>query len=233
MKKVFRLQIITLSFLTMAVLLLAGCSGISYTPGASFGYFIWEENGRIFVEWSAERTDTSFTGTISTDGEISSYRLKEWEEDDVINVAEDKIKFTATLSSEDYSDGFNFKIADYDYIEFDLKINDEYELSRINVGGFLENPRENVFRIDEDYFNRVREKPWYSRRPFSEFFYKLYSNKYFTFVYIFILGIIVIEILRITVFERFKRKIIPVMVSYAVLVVIEVCIYYILKILVR
>jgi len=235
MKKVFKLQIITLSFLTMAVLLLAGCSGISYAPGASFGYFIWEENGKIFVEWSAERTDTSFTGTISTDGKISLYRLKEWEEEeDIINVTEDKIKFSATLSSEDYSDGFSFEIADYNYIEFDLKINDDVpsDLSRIHVGGFLENPEENVFRIEKDYFDKVREKPWYSRRPFSEFFYKLYSNKYFTFVYIFILGIIVIEILRITVFERFKRKIIPVMVSYVVLVVIEVCIYYILKFLV-
>jgi hypothetical protein len=213
-------------------ILLTGCSGVSYTPGASFGYFIREENGSIFVEWSAERKDTSFTGTISTDGKISSYSLKEWEEEDVITVTEDKIIFLATLSSADYSDGFSFKIADYDYMEFDLKINDGYDLSRINVGGFLENPEENVFRIDKDYFSEVREKPWYKRRPFSEFFYKLYSNKYFTFVYIFILGIIIIEILRITVFEKFKRKIIPVMVSYAVLVVIEVIIYYILKFLV-
>lgn len=232
MKKVFKLQIVLLSLLVLVSISFTGCSGVSYTPGASFGYFIREENGSIFVEWSAEQKDTSFTGIVSTDGKISAYRLKEWEEEDVINVTEDKIKFSATLSSGDYSDGFVFSISDYNYIEFDLKINDGYDLSRINIGSFLENPEDNVFRIEKDYFSKVREKPWYSRRPFSEFFYKLYSNKYFTFVYIFILGIIIIEILRITVFEKFKRKIIPVTISYAVLVVIEVCIYYILKFLV-
>ena len=142
-------------------------------------------------------------GIVSTDGKISAYRLKEWEEEDVINVTEDKIKFSATLSSGDYSDGFVFSISDYNYIEFDLKINDGYDLSRIHIGGFLENPEENVFRIEKDYFSKVG-KPLKACGRFQNF-YKLYSNKYFT-LYIFILGIIIIEILRITVFEKFKGK---------------------------
>lgn len=232
-KKVFKLKILILSFLAGVILLLTGCSGISYIPGAGFGYFIWEEDSSVFVEWSVDRKDTTFEGTILTDGKITAYRLREWEEEDIIDVTENKIKFSATLDSEDFSDGFNFTAEDYTYLEFDLKINDGYDLSRINLGGFLENPEDNTFRIERDYFSKIQMKPWYRRHPFSEFFYKLYSNKYFTFLYLFILGVIIIEILRITVIAKKKRKITLIGTSYIVLIIIEVCIYYILKFLVR
>lgn len=234
-KKFFKLRIIIFSFLSvLAVLLNAGCSGVSYFPGVNYGYYIWEENGSIFVEWSAERKDTAFEGIILTDGEITSYRLKEWEEDsDVIKAGKQKISFSATLGSEDYSDGFSFTPEDYTYLEFDLKVNDEYNLERINLGGFLESPEEKVFRVGKDYFSEVEMKPWYQKRPFSEFFHKLFSNKYFTFLYLLLLGVVIIEILRVTVIARRKRKLIWVAVSYAVLIVVEACIYFILKFFVR
>jgi len=213
-------------------LLLAGCKGVSYTPGASYGYYIWEEDSSIFVEWSADRRDAKFDGVISTDGKITEYRLKELEEEeDVFKVGKDKIEFSATLSRADYSDGFSFTPEDYTYLEFDLKINDGYDLSRINLGGFLENPESDVFRIGKDYFDQLEMKHWYQKHPFSEFFYKLFSNKYFTFLYLFILGIIIIEILRVTVIARRKRKIIWLAISYIVLIIIEVFIYFILKFL--
>ncbi len=218
--------------LILILMLLTGCTGIFYIPGASYGYYIWEEDSSIFVEWSADRKDTEFDGVISTDGEIVTYKLKDWEEgNDIIETGEDKIEFSATLSSSDYSDGFSFTVQDYTYLEFDLKINNGYELSRINLGGFLENPEDDVFRIGKDYFSQLKMKPWYRKHPFSEFFYKLSANKYFTFLYLFILGIIIIEILRVTVIARRKRKIMWVMVSYTALVIIEVCIYFILKFL--
>jgi hypothetical protein len=234
-KKDFKLKIIIFSFLTgLILLLITGCSGISYIPGASFGYFIWEENGSVSVEWSAERKDVTFEGTISTDGEITSYRLKEWEEDsDVISAGKEKISFSAALGSEDYSDGFSFTPENYTYLEFDLRINGEYDLSRTNLGGFLENPEDNVFRVGKNYFSEVEMKPWYQRRPFSEFFYKLFSNKYFTFLYLFLLGVIIIEILRVTVIAPRKRKLMWIAVLYAALFVIEACIYFILRFLVR
>ena len=231
-EKTFKIRVVIFIFLLILVpILLTGCTGISYSPGASFGYYIWEEDSSIFVEWSADRKDTEFDGMISTDGKITKYKLKELEEEDAIEVSEDKIEFSATLSRADYSDGFSFTLQDYTYLEFDLKINDGYELSRINLGGFLENPESSVFRIGKDYFNQLETKHWYQKRPFSEFFYKLFSNKYFTFLYLFILGIIIIEILRVTVIARSKRKIIWLVISYIVLISIETCIYFILKII--
>ena len=236
MKKIsFAVKTIILIFLVALILpLLAGCRGIFYIPGASYGYYIWEEGSDIYVEWSAERKDSKFDGRISTDGKITEYKLNEWEEEnDVIKVEENKIEFSATLDSEDYSDGFSFTPQGYTYLEFDLKINDGYDLSRTNVGGFLENPESNVFRIGEDYFDQLRMKHWYQKHPFSEFFNKLFSNKYFTFVYLFILGIIVIEILRVTILARRRGKIIWLAISYTALILIEICVYFILKFLVR
>ena len=232
-KKVFKLKTVIFSFLAGLILLpLTGCMENSYISGASFGYYIWEEDSSIFVEWSADRKDTNFDGAILTDGKITACTVKEWEEEDVINVAENKINFSAALDKGDYSDGFSFTLEDYTYLEFDLKINDGYDLSRINLGGFLESPEGNVFRIGKDYFSELQMKHWYQKRPFSEFFYKLFSNKYFTFLYLFILGIIIIEILRVTVIAGKKRKIIWIGVSYIALILIEACIYFILRFLV-
>jgi len=225
--------VVSLALLVLTVSLLAGCQGIFYIPGASYGYYIWEEDGTIFVEWSVDRKDTKFSGKITTDGEISSYNLKEWEEDsDIIRTGEKEIIFSSTLDGEDYSDGFNFIPEDYTYLEFDLKINNNYdELSRINVGGFLENPGDCVFRVEKGYFDSVRMKPWYQKRPFSEFFYKLFANKYFTFLYLFILGIIIIEILRITVIAGKDKKVLWIASLYIILAMAEVCIYFVLKFL--
>ena len=215
-------KIIILLFLAALILpLLAGCRGIFYISGASYGYYIWEEDSNIFVEWSADRKDSKFDGRILTDGKITGYKLKEWEEEnDVINVGEDKINFLATLDSQDYSDGFSFTLQDHTYLEFDLKMNDGYDLSRTNIGGFLENPEDNVFRIEKGYFDQLKEKPWYNKHPFSEFFNKLFSNKYFTFIYLFILGIIIIEILRITVLTKRRKKIIGLAISYTALILV-------------
>jgi len=224
----------SLVMLALAVFMLVGCSDIFYIPGASYGYYIWEDDGTIFVEWSVDRKDTEFSGKITTDGEISSYNLKEWEEDsDIIKAGEKETIFSSTLDGEDYSDGFNFIPDDYTYLEFDLKINNNYnELSRVNVGGFLENPENGVFRVEKGYFESVRMKPWYQKRPFSEFFYKLFANKYFTFLYLFILGAVIIEILRVTVIAGKSKKVLWVASSYIILIAAEVCIYFILKFLV-
>jgi len=236
MKRInLKAKIVIWSILAVLVLLLiSGCRGIFYIPGASHGYYVWEEDSRIFIEWSVDKKDSKFNGSILTDGKITDCKLTGWEEgNDVITIEEDRIVFSATLNDNDYFDGFNFNIEDYTYMEFDLKINDNYDLNRINVGGFLENPESNIFKIEKDYFSQLGMKHWYQKHPFSEFFYKLFSNKYFTFLYIFILGIVILEILRVTIIPRKKRKIIWLTVSYAVLIAVEVLIYFILKFLVR
>ncbi|MFA5014108.1 MAG: hypothetical protein WC549_01015 [Actinomycetota bacterium] len=236
MKRINHVSKIVIYIILMVLIILPvwGCRGILYIPGASFGYYVWEEDSRIFVEWSVDRKESEFDGSILTDGKITDHKLTEWEEgNDVIDVEENRIVFSATLNDSDYSDGFNFDIKDHTYLEFDLKINDEYDLNRINVGGFLENPESNVFKIEKDYFSQLEMKHWYQKHPFSEFFYKLFSNKYFTFLYLFILGIIIIEILRVTVLAGKRRKIIWLAGSYLALILIEICVYFILRFLVK
>ena len=139
----YTVKIIILILLAVLFLILfSGCRGIFYIPGASYGYYIWEEDNNIYVEWSIDRKDAEFSGKILTDGKIAVYNLNGWEENDLIEAGENKIEFSATLDDTDYSDGFNFNPQEYTYLEFDLKVNDGYDLSRINLGGLLENPEE-------------------------------------------------------------------------------------------
>jgi len=208
---------------------MTGCSSLTYVPGASYGYYVWEEEGMVHIEWSVDRRDTAFSGYIKTDGEISGYELTGWEDADKAEMGKDTLTFSSTLGAEDYSDGIIIEIADYGYIEFDLRINDGYDLSRVHMGAFLENPDDSPFRIYQDYFKEVRAIPWYGRHPFSGFFYKLFSNKYFTFPYIFILGIIIIEILRITAFKKITKKVIFIPVAYLILILIGVGIFFLLR----
>jgi len=236
MKRISSISKIVICIIATVLIMLSacGCRGIFYIPGASYGYYVWEEDSRIFVEWSVDKKDSKFNGSILTDGKITDCKLTGWEEgNDVITIEEDRIVFSATLNDNDYSDGFNFNIKGHTYMEFDLKINDNYDLSWINVGGFLENPESNVFKIQKDYFSQLGMKHWYQKHPFSEFFYKLFSNKYFTFLYLFILGIVIIEILRVTVLAGKRRKIIWLAASYLALILIEICVYFILRFLIK
>lgn len=152
--------------------LLSGCAKPLFIPGATLGYYIWEDSeDNIHIAWSADRKDNSFKGSISTDGRISEYELIDFEEEDSFTIAEDEagLDFDATLSSQDYSDEIVFNAGDYRYIEFELKINDAYDLSRTNLGNFLNSPPDGVFKITKGYFDKVEEIPFYRRPPFSGF----------------------------------------------------------------
>jgi len=219
------LLLVLLSIITAVT----GCQGVYFIPGASYGYYIWEEEGEIYVFWSVDKKDSSFSGKIKTDGRIKDYKSLDWEEDDRSRTGDGQISYDSTLGPDDYSDGIVLKIEDYDYIEFDLMVNGDYDLSRVHVGAFLENPPTSPFRIDGDYFEDLDDKPWYRKHPFSGFFYKLFSNKYFTFPYVFILGVILIEIIRITAFSGKRRKRLYVYVSYVILVLLVIILYFILR----
>jgi hypothetical protein len=222
-------KIILLLLLLFIIMAASGCEGIYFIPGASYGYYIWEEEGDIHVFWSVDKKDSSFSGTISTDGRIEEFKSSDWEEDDMARTGDGQISYDCTLGPDDYSDGIILKIEDYDHIEFDLMVNGGYDLSRVHVGAFLENPRTSPFRIDRDYFDGLDGKPWYRKHPFSGFFYRLFSNKYFTFPYVFILGVILIEILRITAFPGKRRKKLYTGMSYAILVLLVIILYFILR----
>jgi uncharacterized membrane protein len=233
MKKNAFLKLLLIIFvLLLTISVFSGCRKVSFIPGASFGYYIWEENGIIHISWSIDRKDASFSGSIRTDGEIGDIELIAWEESDGYEAGVNTISYTSTLGVEDYTDGIIIEITGHDYIEFDLRIDDGYDLSRVHVGAFLNNPESSPFRIGPDYFDEVRSIPWYEKHPFSGFFNKLFANRYFTFLFLFVIGAVVIEIIRITVFSGKKSRKLYTGISYIVLICLEIVIYFILRSLV-
>ena len=227
-KNIFKILIILI--LLLAIMAAASaCQKVFFIPGASYGYYIWEEDGKIHISWSVDRKDSTFSGSIKTDGRIESFETVDWEEADIADVEEGKVSYSSTLDDGDYTDGMIIKIADYKYIELDLVMNDGYDLSRVHLGAFLENPEDSPFRIEKNYFDDASRMPWYGRHPFSGLFHKLFSNKYFTFLYIFILGVVIIEIIRITYISTKKRKYLYTAISYIILICLEIMIYFILR----
>jgi hypothetical protein len=209
-----------------------GCQGVSFIPGASYGYYIWEDDGKIHISWSIDRKDAAFSGSISTDGEISDVELVAWEESDISEVAGGTLTYTSTLDTEDYMDGIIIEITGYSYIEIDPRINDGYDLSRVHLGTFLNNPEDSPFRIGPEYFDNIRDIPWYEKNPFSGFFSKLYNNIYFTFAFLFIIGAVVIEIIRITLFARKRLRKLYTGISYIILICLEAAAYFLLRLFV-
>ena len=222
----------TMIILVVAVVLLgiiSGCQRVLFMPGASYGYYIWEDEKGINVFWSVDRKNTSFSGTITVDGGLTDYELVDWEDADSADISDSTVSFEANLSPEDYSDGIILKVTDYEQIELDLMINGGYDLSRVHAGAFLNNPPDSPFIVEKGYFDDIGSIPWYEKHPFSGFFYKLFANKYFTFIYLFIIGVVIIEIIRITAFSSRKRKVLYTGISYIILLAIEILIYYILR----
>ena len=222
------LKLILFSLLIFLILVIGtGCNRIFFIPGASYGYYIWEDKDNIHIAWSIDRKESVFSGWIATDGKINEYNLLGWEENDSIKLSEDssRIEFNASLNENDYSDEIILVIDNYSYLEFDLRINDGYDLSRINIGEFINSPKNNIFRIEKDYFDRLEKKPWYKKHPLSGLFYKLSANIIFSLVYIFILGVIIIEILRVTVIRRSSRYWWYIVISYCVLILIDSGVY--------
>jgi hypothetical protein len=221
--------------ITIALLFLAtGCTKPFYIPGATLGYYIWEDTeGDIHIVWTADRKDSKFDGKISTDGSIEDHELVDFEEEDVFQITQDKknLDFNANLSVDDYSDELVLDVDDYNYIEFDLKINDAYDLSRTNLGRFLNSPPDGVFRITRGYFDELDEVPLYKRPPFSGFLEKLNSDIRFTMFYLFLIGVVAIELIRITVLRRQKKNNWYLFLCYGLLILIVAGVYFLLKIL--
>jgi len=201
---------------------LTSCSKPLVIPGVSLGYYIWKDSsGNIRLVWSADRTDNSFSGTVKTDGNFNSVEKLGFEDDDKINISEKEIDFDAKLSAKDYADEIVISDLNYTFIEFDLKLNGNYDVSRINIGKYLNNPKDQVFKIDANYFENLRKIPWYNNHPYEEFFHKFYVNKYLTFIYVYIIGTIIIELLRITKFVPRKKRGLLIGISYLILFIID------------
>ncbi len=141
-----------------------GCKKIFFIPGASLGYYIWQDkDNNIHIQWSADRKENSFSGLISTDGKITDLKKNGFEDDDKasLNSQSDKVDFTAKLTPEDYTDEIVLSLVDYSYLEFELKLNGAYDLQRTNLGEFLNSPPSGIFKIGKDYFKDLVKISWY------------------------------------------------------------------------
>ena len=216
-------KILLLFISAIIIMLLAtSCTKAFFLPGISLGYFVWEDdNGKINISWSSDRKKANFTGSLSTDGVFDDIEKLAFEESDEIIISEKTLSFDCALNEDDFTDGISFACIDYSYIEISLKIDGNTDLNRINIGKFLNSPQEENFRISPGYFKDLKTIPWFKNHPFIEFFKKLYSNKYLTFLYILFLGVIIIEILRITKFRAAKRKGLSLSISYMALLIID------------
>ncbi len=216
----------------MLLACLCSCTGSFYIPGASYGYFIWKDSSsNIHIAWSADKKDTAFKGKISTDGEFVTYLTEDFEESDRfgINSEKDEINFDAGLSARDYSDKIIISANNYSYIEFDLKTNGGYDISRVNVGQFLNNPDGEVFRITPGYFESLKSIPFYKKHPVSGFISKFAGDISFTLFYVFIAGVIIIEIIRITAIRKNKKYNRYLILCYGVLIIIEIILFIALR----
>lgn len=205
-----------------------GCKKVFFIPGASLGYYIWQDkDSNVHIQWSSDRTENSFSGSVSTDGKITDLKKNGFEDDDKasLNSQSNKIDFTAKLTPEDYADEIVLSLADYSYLEFELKLNGTYDLQRTNLGEFLNSPPSGIFKVGKDYFKDLIKIPWYQKHPWSGLFYKLSTDMTFTLIFIFILGIIAIEIIRITTLRRNKKYNWYLFLCYGILILIGIGIY--------
>jgi hypothetical protein len=218
-----------IGFLLIIVLITGvSCQGIFFIPGASYGYYIWQDKDKlIHIAWSVDRKQTDFGGWVATDGKIVDYKSIGFEDVDKININSDinKIEFSTSLSESDYSDEIILNVINYSYLEFELKINNGYDLERTNIGRFLNNPQNGIFRIDKGYFDNLKQVPFYKKHPWSGFFSKLSGDIGFTLFFISILGIVAIELIRITVLKRRKKHNWYLILFYGVLFVIDLGVY--------
>ena len=227
-------------FLTLAAAILfasaalSGCTRLYYMPGVSNGYYIWKDSSaKIHVAWTMERKAGEFSGYVSTDGKITDYQQISFAKDDMatLNVEKNRVDFSAPLTDQDLAKEMVLSVSDYSYLEFELKVNNGYELERTHVGEYLANPKDAVFRIGKDYFENLKKVPFYKKHPFSGLFYKLSRDMLFTLSFVFILGIILIEIIRITAIRKKiladgnKRYNYYLFLCYGILIIIDAGIY--------
>jgi len=215
-------KLLIISLLLIVILTLTNCGRPFYVPGASMGYFLWQtEDKEYHIRWSNDWVRNApndnlrkFSGSIRTDGVITIKNLYLWEGEeltkdienvDIIKVEPSRVEFIAYTTNHDYEDGIDFSVDNETYVEFNLKNNDIYDLGRISLGSFANSPDEEIFIISEDELLYEAKKPFYLKHPFSTFFNKLSYDRVFTNTYLLLMGIIIVELIRVSILIRNKN----------------------------
>jgi len=234
-------KLLIISLLLIVISTLTNCGRPFYVPGASQGYFIWQtEDKEYHIRWSndwdpraPEDNLRKFSGSITTDGTIdirNPYQLEleegseRIENSDTVKAKPSKLEFIAFTTNHDFEDGIDFFIDNGTYLEFDLKNNDIYDLGRISLSSFANSPDEEIFIISEDELLYEAKKPFYLKHPFSTFFFKFSYDKIFANIYLLIMGIILVELIRISVLSKSKNYKKLIYISYGLLFLILIVI---------
>ena len=225
-------QTIILAML-VCVLAVSGfaCTKIVFISGVSSGYYIWKDGAeKIHVAWGMEKAESTFSGSIATDGKISIADNTGFNEDDMVSLNDEsnRLQFDTKIMEGELSQAIVFDAESYSYLEFDLKINDGYDLDRTHVGEYLANPQTPVFKISVSYFDDLKKIPFYKKPPLSGLFYKLSRDLAFTLIFIFILGALIIEIIRITAIRKNRKYNRYLFLCYGVLIIIIAGVYLLL-----
>jgi len=120
----------------------------SFSPGKSFGYFLWHDKGWNLVA-SGDGKKHVFDGTISCNKSFSithQDNLESGQGDYVQQSAPGKLTFHLTVSGD--SDGFGFKTTG-SFVSFDLKVDGtRAAASAIVVGSGNKHPKVNPFKVN-------------------------------------------------------------------------------------
>ncbi|MGB3345709.1 MAG: hypothetical protein WBA71_00425 [Candidatus Humimicrobiia bacterium] len=238
-------KLLIISLLLIVILTLTNCGRPFYVPGASMGYFLWQTaDGDYHLRWSNDWDPNKpndnlrkFSGSITTDGTIdirNPYQLEleegseKIENSDILKAEPSKLEFTAFTTNHDFEDGIDFSVDNETYVEFDLKNNDIYDLGRISLGSFANSPDEAIFIISEDELLYEAKKPFYLKHPFSTFLYKLSYDRVFTNIYFLIMGIIIVELTRVSILSKSRNYKKLIYISYGLLFLILIIVNIIL-----
>jgi len=126
-----------------------------YKPGYDAGYFIWQSNcneNRWFIDWSGDTKQDGesegyvMEGTIrAVDGDFVNVGVKAFDNFDELTWSGDEITFKAWVGP--HFDGIHFQTTG-NSVEFDIKVDGEYNNELVYIGKDLENPNGIPFTLD-------------------------------------------------------------------------------------
>jgi hypothetical protein len=120
----------------------------SYTPGASKGYYVWDDGqGNWFVRMNSNGERINFTGSVRSTIALSGVKPFSLESVDSLDAAETEILFDCWSSSS--HDGFDFTVSKDAVLTFDFRMNGERLANSVYLGSAQHSPDVVPFSIGQ------------------------------------------------------------------------------------
>lgn len=125
MKKLFTMLVVSLSVLAFCSSAFAWSPRTegkpdTFDPGENLGYFIWHDENGLHMWTTTRGQDHVFSGVIRTNGRFVDTHGRRLELGDFYHISSDRDTITFKFTTAGGEDGLNFKIADGNYVNFDL-----------------------------------------------------------------------------------------------------------------